>query len=98
MVLVVVVEIELVEVQFAVVSSLLPKYACYSGYLPEVSVLVDIFKAVTEISSTIAGNSSTSKAHSGMVVVDLSIVSTSGYLSLDWQQSEQHSQKSDSNV
>ena len=83
MVLVVVVEIELVKAQFAVASLLLPKYACYSGNLPEVSVLVDISEAVTEISSAMAGNSSTDKAHSGMVVVDLSIASSSGYLSPD---------------
>ena len=83
MVLVVIVEIELVEAQFAMASSLLPKYACYSGNLPEASVLVDVTEAATEISSAVAGNSSTDKAHFRMVVVDLSIALTSGYLSPD---------------
>ena len=79
----VVVEIELVEAQFAVASSLLPKYACYFRNFPEASVLVDVSEATTEISSAVAGNSSTDKAHFRMVVVDLSIALTSGYLSPD---------------
>ena len=83
MVLVVVVEIELVKAQFAVASSFLPKYTCYFGNLYEVSILVDVSEAATEISSAVAGNSSTDKAHSGVVVVDLSIALTSGYLSPD---------------
>ena len=64
-------------------SSLLPKYACYSGNFPEASVLVVVLWAVIEISSVVAINFSTDRAHSGMVVVDLSIASSSAYLSPD---------------
>ena len=75
--------VERVENHSVVASLLLPKYACYSGNLPEASVLVDVLWAVTEISSIVTGNFLTDRAHSGMVVVDLSIASSSGYLSPD---------------
>ena len=75
--------VERVENHFAVASSLLPKYACYFGNLPEASCLVDILRAATGISSVEAGNFSIETVHSGVVVVDLSVASTSGYLSLD---------------
>ena len=81
--MVLVVVVEMVENHSVVVSLLLPKYAYYSGNLPEASVLVDISEAGTEIFSTKAGNSSIDTEHSSVVVVDLLIASTSAYLSPD---------------
>ena len=90
---VLVVAVAMIE-EYSVVSLLLPKYACYSGNLPEVSNFGDIQGIVIGISSAEVGNPSVDIVHSLVAVTDVLVASSSNYPSLGRQQIGLHSQMS----